>query len=127
MASTFINKDEILRKIKLLLNIKTDNNDNKLKYLVDLITDEVSIYINYKDSDKLPARLENIIVDICTKYLKVNNFGIETIDTADTKSIKRGDTTIEFNTSNILSTMKSVGYIEQEIRLLNNFRRVKMR
>jgi|GEM_PF-1202976 DNA packaging protein, QLRG family len=127
MASTFINKDEILRKIKLLLNIKTDNNDDKLKYLIDLITDEVSIYINYKDSDKLPARLENIIVDICTKYLKVNNFGIETIDTADTKSIKRGDTTIEFNTSNILSTMKSVGYIEQEIRLLNNFRRVKMR
>lgn len=127
MASTFINTDEILRKIKLLLNIKSDINDNKLKYLVDLITDEVSIYINYKDSDKLPARLENIIVDICTKYLKVNNFGIETIDTADTKSIKRGDTTIEFNTSNILSTMKSVGYIEQEIRLLNNFRRVKMR
>lgn len=127
MASTFINKDEILRKIKLLLNIKTDTNDDKLKYLINLITDEVSIYINYKDSDKLPARLENIIVDICTKYLKVNNFGIETIDTADTKSIKRGDTTIEFNTSNILSTMKSVGYIEQEIRLLNNFRRVKMR
>lgn len=127
MASTFINKDEILRKIKLLLNIKTDNNDDKLKYLVDLITDEVSIYINYKDSDKLPARLENIIVDICIKYLKVNNFGIEDIAVSDTKSIRRGDTTIEFNTSNILSTMKSVGYIEQEIRLLNNFRRVKMR
>ena len=127
MASTFINKDEILRKIKLLLNIKSDTNDDKLKYLVDLITDEVSIYINYKDSDKLPARLENIIVDICIKYLKVNNFGIEDIVVSDTKSIKRGDTTIEFNTSNILSTMKSVGYIEQEIRLLNNFRRVKMR
>ena len=126
MASTFINKDEILRKIKLLLNIKTDNNDDKLKYLIDLIVDEISIYTNISNN-KLPARLENIIVDICTKYLKVNNFGIETIDTADIKSIKRGDTTIEFNTSNILSTMKSVGYIEQEIRLLNNFRRVKMR
>lgn len=126
MASTFINKDEILRKIKLLLNIKSDINDDKLKYLIDLIIDEVGIYTNIS-SNKLPARLENIIVDICTKYLKVNNFGIETIDTADTKSIKRGDTTIEFNTSNILSTMKSVGYIEQEIRLLNNFRRVKMR
>ena len=126
MASTFINKDEILRKIKLLLNIKSDINDDKLKYLIDLIIDEVGIYTNIS-SNKLPARLENVIVDICTKYLKVNNFGIETIDTADTKSIKRGDTTIEFNTSNILSTMKSVGYIEQEIRLLNNFRRVKMR
>ena len=126
MASTFINKDEILRKIKLLLNIKTDTNDDKLKYLVDLIVDEVGIYTNISNS-KLPSRLENIIIDICIKYLKVNNFGIETIDTADTKSIKRGDTTIEFNTSNILSTMKSVGYIEQEIRLLNNFRRVKMR
>jgi len=126
MASTFINKDEILRKIKLLLNIKTDTNDDKLKYLVDLIVDEVGIYTNISNS-KLPSRLENTIVDICTKYLKVNNFGIETIDTADTKSIKRGDTTIEFNTSNILTTMKSVGYIEQEIRLLNNFRRVKMR
>ena len=44
MASTFINKDEILRKIKLLLNIKTDTNDDKLKYLVDLIVDEVGIY-----------------------------------------------------------------------------------
>lgn len=126
MASTFINKDEILRKIKLLLNIKTDTNDDKLKYLVDLIVDEVGIYTNISNS-KLPSRLENIIVDICTKYLKVNNFGIETIDTADTKSIKRGDTTIEFNTSNILTTMKSVGYIEQEVRLLNNFRRVRMR
>ncbi len=126
MASTFINKDEILRKIKLLLNIKTDNNDDKLKYLVDLIVDEVGIYTNISNS-KLPSRLENIIVDICIKYLKVNNFGIEDIVVSDTKSIKRGDTTIEFNTSNILSTMKSVGYIEQEIRLLNNFRRVKMR
>ena len=126
MASTFINKDEILRKIKLLLNIKSDINDDKLKYLIDLIIDEISIYTNISNN-KLPSRLENIIVDICTKYLKLNNFGIETIDTADTKSIKRGDTTIEFNTSNILTTMKSVGYIEQEIRLLNNFRRVKMR
>lgn len=126
MASTFINKDGILRKIKLLLNIKSDINDDKLVCIIDLIIDEVGIYTNIINS-KLPARLENIIVDICTKYLKVNNFGIETIDTADTKSIKRGDTTIEFNTSNILSTMKSVGYIEQEIRLLNNFRRVKMR
>ncbi len=126
MASTFINKDEILRKIKLLLNIKTDNNDDKLKYLIDLIIDEVGIYTNISNS-KLPSRLENIIVDICIKYLKVNNFGIEDIVVSDTKSIKRGDTTIEFNTSNILSTMKSVGYIEQEIRLLNNFRRVKMR
>jgi len=89
MASTFINKDEILRKIKLLLNIKSDINDDKLVYIIDLIIDEVGIYTNI--------------------------------------SIKRGDTTIEFNTSNILSTMKSVGYIEQEIRLLNNFRRVKMR
>ena len=77
MASTFINKDEILRKIKLLLNIKTDTNDDKLKYLVDLIVDEVGIYTNISNS-KLPSRLENIIVDICTKYLKVNNFGIET-------------------------------------------------
>jgi DNA packaging protein, QLRG family len=126
MASTFINKNEILRKIKLLLNIKTDSNDDKLKYLVDLIVDEVGIYTNIS-SDKLPSQLENIIVDICTKYLKVNNFGIEDIAVSDTKSIKRGDTTIEFNTSNILTTMKSVGYIEQEIRLLNNFRRVKMR
>ena len=109
-----------------MLNIKTDTNDDKLKYLVDLIVDEVGIYTNISNS-KLPSRLENIIVDICTKYLKVNNFGIETIDTADTKSIKRGDTTIEFNTSNILTTMKSVGYIEQEVRLLNNFRRVRMR
>lgn len=126
MASTFINKDEILRKIKLLLNIKSDINDDKLKYLIDLIIDEVGIYTNISNS-KLPARLENIIVDICTKYLKVNNLSIEGIAVSDTKSIKRGDTTIEFNTSNILSTMKSVGYIEQEIRLLNNFRRVKMR
>lgn len=126
MASTFINKDEILRKIKLLLNIKTDNNDDKLKYLVDLIVDEVGIYTNISNS-KLPSRLENIIVDICIKYLKVNNFGIEDIVVSDTKSIKRGDTTIEFNTSNILTTMKSVGYIEQEVRLLNNFRRVRMR
>lgn len=127
MASTFINKDEILRKIKLLLSIKFDDYDEKLKYLIDFITDEVSIYINYKDSDKLPVKLENIIVDICTKYLKVNNLGIEDIAISDTKSIKRGDTAIEFNTSNILTTMKSVGYIEQELKLLNHFKRIKMR
>ncbi|EJU21193.1 Phage gp6-like head-tail connector protein [Peptoanaerobacter stomatis] len=126
MASTFINKDEILRKIKLLLSIKSDDYDEKLKYLIDLITDEVSIYTNISNS-KLPSQIENIIVDICTKYLKVNNFGIEDIAVSDTKSIKRGDTAIEFNTSNILTTMKSVGYIEQELKLLNHFKRVKMR
>lgn len=126
MASTFINKDEILRKIKLLLNIKFDDYDEKLKYLIDLITDEVSIYTNISNS-KLPSQIENIIVDICTKYLKVNNLGIEDIAVSDTKSIKRGDTAIEFNTSNILSTMKSVGYIEQELKLLNHFKRIKMR
>ncbi|MGP1598964.1 phage head-tail connector protein [Peptoanaerobacter stomatis] len=126
MASTFINKDEILRKIKLLLSIKFDDYDEKLKYLIDLITDEVSIYTNISNS-KLPSQIENIIVDICTKYLKINNFGIEDIAVSDTKSIKRGDTAIEFNTSNILTTMKSVGYIEQELKLLNHFKRVKMR
>lgn len=126
MASTFINKDEILRKIKLLLNIKFDDYDEKLKYLIDLITDEVSIYTNISNS-KLPSQIENIIVDICTKYLKVNNLGIEDIAVSDTKSIKRGDTAIEFNTSNILTTMKSVGYIEQELKLLNHFKRIKMR
>ena len=46
MASTFINKDEILRKIKLLLNIKSDINDDKLVYIIDLIIDEVGIYTN---------------------------------------------------------------------------------
>ena len=126
MASTFINKDEILRKIKLLLSIKSDDYDEKLKYLIDLITDEVSIYTNISNS-KLPSQIENIIVDICTKYLKVNNLGIEDIAVSDTKSIKRGDTAIEFNTSNILTTMKSVGYIEQELKLLNHFKRIKMR
>lgn len=126
MSLKFLDKREILKNIKLMHNIQTDDYNDKLNFLINLIVDEIAIYINHKNIEKLPKKLELIASDICIKYLKVNNLGIENIDISDAKSIKRGDTTIEFNTSNILTTMRSVGYIEQELRLLNYFRKVQM-
>lgn len=126
MSLQFLSKNQILKNIKLIQNIKGDENDDKLSYIIDLIVDEIAIYINHKNIEKLPKRLEIIASDIVVKYLKTNNLGIENIEVADTKSIKRGDTTIEFNLSNILTTMRGLGYIEQELKLLNHFKKVKM-
>lgn len=122
----YLKTENILNNVKLMLDIKVNDFDEKLSFLINLILDEICIYTMHKNKETLSKKLENTVSDIVIKYLKVNNLGIESIKTSDAKSIKRGDTTIEFNTSNILQAMQGAGYIEQEIRILNYFRKVKM-
>lgn len=118
--------ENILRDLKILFDIKSDKSDEKLNLLIRLVLDEIRIYIGYKDDEKLPKKVEKIALSIIRKYLKKDNMGISDIETKDIKSIKRGDTSIEYTTSNIIDSLSSSDLIESELILLRHFKRIRM-
>lgn len=124
----YLQIENVLKNIKIMLDLdleKTDF-DEKLGFLINLILDEICIFTLHKNKATLSKQLETTASDICVKYLKVNNLGIAAIQNNGAKSIKRGDTTIDFGTSNILQTMQGAGYIDAEIRLLRHFKKTRM-
>lgn len=97
----YIDKLSILENIKILMNISDNQNDNKINFVINKTVDEVKAFINL--SEELPKELENIITDITLNYLNENPYGIKQFETANIKSIERGDTTITYNDAKVIT------------------------
>lgn len=115
----------ILEKVKGLIGIEDTQHDTKLTITIEMMMDEVKNFCNISPLKSVPKQLENTIVQMILDYLKINPMGIEKFEGGNVKSISRGDTTINYNTSettvNIHEFMK--GYQER----LMPFRKFKMR
>lgn len=123
-----LNRDNVLSGVKLLTGLKSNDYDEKLLYIIDLIIDKIKDYINYTDGMELPARLEKITAAIVVNALIFNDFGIEEIKKEiQEKAITRGDTKIEFSVPAALPPLSETESMKPYLRTLNRYKRVQMR
>lgn len=118
--------ENILRDIKILFDIKDNESDEKLSLLIRLVLDEIRLYIGYSKKEKLPEVVESVALSLTRKYLQNDNMGIVNIKNDGIKSVKRGDTTIEYSTSDIIGSLERNGVMADELRLLRHLKRTRM-
>lgn len=94
----------MLEKIKLLLEITDNSQDEKINYYISSVTQKV---LNYINQETLPTQLNYVVEEIVINRLEGKASNI--------KQINRGDVTISYETTNELqpyekelSTFKTV-------------------
>lgn len=111
-----------LSKLKLLLNLNSEADDEKLALVLEMIQSQVMGYLN-KLGKEPPMGLDQVILQITVDYLKQDNMGIEAIETNTIKSIKRGDTQTTYNIADVQSCQ---AFISLYSDLLRPFMKVVM-
>jgi len=67
-----MNKYELLTRLKLLLGVKDDGQNEMLDLL---ISKSIAAVLNYTNRDELPARLEGVVLDLA--MIAYNRLGTE--------------------------------------------------
>jgi hypothetical protein len=120
----YLDENMVLQKIKNLSDITSNENDPKLATTIEIIIDEVKNFCNRKHEKSLPKRLENTIVQMTLEYLRLNSCGIKEFEKKNIKGITRGDTKLEYATSDPLDITT---FIEGYQSKLMPFRLLKIR
>ena len=89
-------KDDRLSKVKALLGITVDDQDDVIMYVIETVEDLVLSYINH---DTLPPPLEKALVVMCVSYYKAAGLGSTQAAVGQVTSVKRGDVTTSFATT----------------------------
>ena len=69
---TLMSGQTVLQKVKVLLGITTEDQDDVLEYVIQTVQTLVLRYINW---DELPLELENVLAVMCVSYYKGNDNG----------------------------------------------------
>lgn len=92
---TLMSGQPVLQKVKTLLGITTEDQDDVLEYVIQTVEKMVLRYINW---DTLPEDLENVLVVMCVSYYKSAGLGNSSATTGPVASVKRGDVQTTFAT-----------------------------
>lgn len=92
---TLMSGQTVLQKVKTLLGITTEDQDDVLEYVIQTVEKMVLRYINW---DTLPEDLENVLVVMCVSYYKSAGLGNSSATTGPVASVKRGDIQTTFAT-----------------------------
>lgn len=121
-----MNSDEkLLLLIKGKLRLASDEDDASLRSSIWEVNEAIK---NYTSRNVVPDKLQSTVVNIvCDLYASNKSFDATKISSNDVKSIKRGDTTIQYESTsgNGLTTANEIlpKYAEE----LKMFRRVMAR
>ena len=88
-----MSKDGRLEKVKALLGITTEDQDDVLEYVIQTVQTLVLRYINW---DELPLELENVLAVMCVSYYKAAGLGTTAAAPGAVSSVKRGDVQTSF-------------------------------
>ena len=69
---TLMSGQTVLQKVKTLLGITTEDQDDVLEYVIQTVQTLVLRYINW---DELPLELENVLAVMCVSYYKAAGLG----------------------------------------------------
>ena len=69
---TLMSGQTVLQKVKVLLGITTEDQDDVLEYVIQTVQTLVLRYINW---DELPLELENVLAVMCVSYYKAAGLG----------------------------------------------------
>ena len=102
---------DVVNRLKQLGYAPTDMDNAQVQFELDLILDYVVNYCNFTSREEIPNILNKRIVDrVCSEYLmkKKNSGQLEGFDYETAiKTIKEGDTQIQFGTENDGETLES--------------------
>ena len=111
----------MLENIKLILNITDDKHDNLiLLYLAKVET----MVVDYCNVNELTEGLESFIEDKVVSIMKPLVTG-GTQNTGEIKSISRGDTKIEYNVGDVVSTSSGATLTSSDKEFLKHYRRAR--
>ena len=86
-------KDDRLAKVKALLGITGEEQDDVLLFVIQTTEEMI---LNYINQEALPAQLEKVLVVMCVSYYKAAGLGTTQAATGPIASVKRGDVTTSF-------------------------------
>lgn len=89
-------KDSRLEKVKALLGIDGEEQDEILAFVIQTVEDLILAYINW---EALPAQLENALIVMCVSYYKAAGLGTVQAAVGAVTSVKRGDVQTSFANS----------------------------
>ena len=92
---TLMSEQTVLQKVKVLLGITTEDQDDVLEYVIQTVQALVLRYINW---DELPLELENVLAVMCVSYYKAAGLGTTQAAVGPVASVKRGDVQTSFAT-----------------------------
>lgn len=90
---TLMSGQPVLQKVKILLGITTEDQDDVLEYVIQTVQALVLRYINW---DELPLELENVLAVMCVSYYKAAGLGTTAAAPGAVSSVKRGDVQTSF-------------------------------
>ena len=90
---TLMSGQTVLQKVKTLLGITTEDQDDVLEYVIQTVQTLVLRYINW---DELPLELENVLAVMCVSYYKTAGLGTTAAAPGAVSSVKRGDVQTSF-------------------------------
>lgn len=90
---TLMSGQTVLQKVKVLLGITTEDQDDVLEYVIQTVQTLVLRYINW---DELPLELENVLAVMCVSYYKAAGLGTTAAAPGAVSSVKRGDVQTSF-------------------------------
>ena len=90
---TLMSGQTVLQKVKALLGITTEDQDDVLEYVIQTVQTLVLRYINW---DELPLELENVLAVMCVSYYKAAGLGTTAAAPGAASSVKRGDVQTSF-------------------------------
>lgn len=90
---TLMSGQTVLQKVKVLLGITTEDQDDVLEYVIQTVQTLVLRYINW---DELPLELENVLAVMCVSYYKAAGLGTTAAAPVAVSSVKRGDVQTSF-------------------------------
>lgn len=126
---TLMSGQTVLQKVKVLLGITTEDQDDVLEYVIQTVQTLVLRYINW---DELPLELENVLAVMCVSYYKAAGLGTTQAAVGPVASVKRGDVTTSFANASGASGSASTFNLGAEgddffgwRTVLNEFRRLR--
>lgn len=90
---TLMSGQTVLQKVKALLGITTEDQDDVLEYVIQTVQTLVLRYINW---DELPLELENVLAVMCVSYYKAAGLGTTAAAPGAVSSVKRGGVQTSF-------------------------------
>ena len=80
---TLMSGQTVLQKVKVLLGITTEDQDDVLEYVIQTVQTLVLRYINW---DELPLELENVLAVMCVSYYKAAGLGTTAVGSGSSGS-----------------------------------------
>lgn len=113
----------MLAKLKMLLGIKGTEQDDRLNFLLELVTDEI---LNYCHLESLPTGLSNVALLMCVDAYRQVQMGQQQLK-AEVRSVSRGDTSTGFKTASeqTMDAIKSPSFMLNYKQQLLKFRKMR--